>query len=158
MLGYAILMARAFLCCGWNCNSGSPSWGDFPTTLVTACCDCLITWECGTPVLRKRQACTTCMFLPHKQLPVWNKKYLSCRFAAYFSGFFLQPLLGHRSSSLSTHTLYLFFNKHISPRRSIRANSHQYLPGNIAVIAGLCRLLTSKHSQLPDKSLSGAID
>lgn len=155
MLGYAILMARAFLCCGWNCNSGSPSWGDFPTTLVTPCCDCLITWECGTPVLRKRKACTTCMFLPHKQLPVW--KYLSY-FTAYFSGLFLKLIRGHLSLSLSTHILYLFFNKHISRCRSICANLHQYLPRNIAVITGLCQLLTSKHSQLPDKSLSGAID
>lgn len=160
MLGYAILMAFAFLCCGWDCNSSSPSWGDFPTTFVAPCWGCLIMWECGTPVLGKRKdfyhlyVSSISKYLPEK------KNNLSCLFSAFVrkdsSGFFLKILSGRLY--LPTHTLYLFFNKHISPCSSIHTNSHQYLRDNIAAAAGLSWLLTSKHLQLPDKSLSGAID
>lgn len=121
-----------------------------PTMFAAPCRGCLITWH----VQRKRKLLSlACLF--HKQIPAWNTQHLSCLFSRFVLSL-QKALLG--PLCLLTHTWYLSFNKHISLFSAIWTNSHQCLHRNIAVAAELSGLLTSKHLQLPDRSLSGAID
>lgn len=137
------------LCCGWSCNFSSLSAGKLSNhsgCFLLRLPHYVGMWNtCAENKKKQKDKFTTCMAPLLGSSLGETKNQVFCLLSVLSASIFVMSSSGLKSA------FYPLINFSPCP--------HRYLHCYIAVAAaGLTSMLTSKHLQLPDKSLSGAID